>query len=319
MTETANQPVIIDGKATAVAIRKEISQAVKYLKEQHKVVPGLATVLVGNRTDSATYVRFKKKAAAEVGFHSIDRHVDEKITEEELLQVVKELAEDENVHGILVQLPLPKHINEHRVLKSIPVQKDVDGFSALNIGNLVMRGGSPPLARPCTPWGCIELLKRYNIPIEGKNAVVLGRSNIVGMPVAAMLQELNATVTICHSRTKNLQSHLLRADIIVAAVGKAEYVKGDMIKPGATVIDVGINSKPDKTRKRGYRLVGDVDYAEAKQKAGAITPVPGGVGPMTIAMLLKNTVNLCCSNNNIDISQVEAQAKAATAPSYPAY
>jgi len=297
--QSKQEPIIIDGKGTAATIRQEIAKAVKFLKEKHKATPGLATVLVGNRTDSATYVRFKKKAAAEVGFHSIDRHLDEKVTEEELLKVVKELAEDDEVHGILVQLPLPKHINEHTVLSSIPVNKDVDGFSALNIGNLVMRGGEDPKARPCTPWGCIELLKRYKIEVAGKNAVVLGRSNIVGMPVAAMLQNLNATVTVCHSKTKNLKEHLLRADIIIAAIGRAEFVKADMVKPGATVIDVGINSKPDATRKRGYRLVGDVDYKAVKEIAGAITPVPGGVGPMTIAMLLKNTFNLCLSNNKI--------------------
>uniref|UniRef100_A0A7S2XDD9 Methenyltetrahydrofolate cyclohydrolase n=1 Tax=Lotharella oceanica TaxID=641309 RepID=A0A7S2XDD9_9EUKA len=317
MEEAKHQPVIIDGKATAKTVRLEIKRDTEFLKSKHKVVPGLATVLVGNRTDSATYVRFKKKAAAEVGFHSIDRHLEDTITEKELLKVVKELADDEKVHGILVQLPLPKHINEHTILSSIPVNKDVDGFSALNIGNLVMRGGQKPLAKPCTPWGCIELLKRYNIPISGKQAVVVGRSNIVGMPVAAMLQSLNATVTICHSKTKDLKSHLLNADIVVAAVGRAEYVKGDMIKKGATVIDVGINSKPDSTRKRGYRLVGDVDYAEAVKKAGAITPVPGGVGPMTIAMLLKNTLNLALHNNNIDPTALVAAEDEKTEP-FPA-
>mmetsp|Transcript_28303 Transcript_28303/g.68922 ORF Transcript_28303/g.68922 Transcript_28303/m.68922 type:complete len:314 (+) Transcript_28303:141-1082(+) len=292
-------PVIIDGKATAKRIRGELAEAAKALKNRHEITPGLATVLVGNRTDSATYVRFKKKAAAEVGFHSIDRHLDEKISESELLKVVKELADDPKVHGILVQLPLPKHIDEARVLASIPVNKDVDGFSAENIGALVMRGGDEPLARPCTPWGCIELLKRYNIEVSGKKAVVLGRSNIVGMPVASMLQRMNATVTVCHSRTKDIKAHCLAADIIVAAIGKAEYVKGDMVKEGAVVIDVGINSKPDSTRKRGYRLVGDVDYEAVAPKASAITPVPGGVGPMTIAMLLKNTLNLSMHNNKI--------------------
>lgn len=216
------------------------------------------------------------------------------------MQVVKDLADDEKVHGILVQLPLPKHINEARVLASIPVNKDVDGFSAANIGALVMRGGDEPMARPCTPWGCIELLKRYNIEVSGKRAVVLGRSNIVGMPVASMLQQMNATVTVCHSRTKDIKTHCLNADIIVAAIGKAEYVKGDMVKKGAVVLDVGINSKPDSTKKRGYRLVGDVDYDAVASKTSAITPVPGGVGPMTIAMLLKNTLNLSMHNKKIN-------------------
>eukprot|EP00968_Pinguiococcus_pyrenoidosus_P025194 scaffold5657_cov270-Pinguiococcus_pyrenoidosus.AAC.9 len=214
------------------------------------------------------------------------------VTQEELLEEVEKLNNDPQVHAILVQLPLPSQIDEAAILKKIAVEKDADGFSALNIGNLCLRGGDPPLAVPCTPAGCIELLKRYDIPISGKDCVVLGRSNIVGMPVAHLLQAENGTVTVCHSRTQNMAEKVGRADIVIAAIGKTEFVQGEWLKPGAVVIDVGINSKEDATRKRGYRLVGDCDYESCSRVASAITPVPGGVGPMTIAMLMKNTVNL---------------------------
>mmetsp|Transcript_35729 Transcript_35729/g.102930 ORF Transcript_35729/g.102930 Transcript_35729/m.102930 type:complete len:264 (-) Transcript_35729:72-863(-) len=235
----------------------------------------------------------KKKAATEIGIHSIDVTLDETISEKDLIREVEKLNADPKVHGILVQLPLPDHINEAKVLSTISYEKDADGFDAMNIGNLWLRGGEPPLAIPCTPAGCIELLQRYDIEISGKNCVVLGRSNIVGMPVAALLQSCNGTVTCCHSRTKDIPDVVRRADIVVAAIGKTEYVRGDWLKPGCVVVDVGINDKPDPTKKRGYRLVGDVNFEEAIEKASAITPVPGGVGPMTIAMLMKNTVNLC--------------------------
>ena len=191
-----------------------------------------------------------------------------------------------------MQLPLPRHIDEAAVLEEIRVAKDVDGFSATNIGNLCLRGGTPPLALPCTPAGCIELLQRSDVPVAGKEVVVLGRSNIVGMPVAQLLQSMDATVTVCHSRTEDIPSHVRRADIVIAAVGRAEMVKAEWLKPGAVVIDVGVNSKPDANAARGYKLCGDVDFEAASKVAGAITPVPGGVGPMTIAMLLKNTLNL---------------------------
>lgn len=292
-TTIPNDPVIIDGKKTAADIRAELSGEIKKLQRDHGTTPGLAVVLVGQRVDSATYVRMKKKAAAEIGIHSIDVSVDENISEEELIREVQKLNDDPEVHGILVQLPLPSHIDEAKVLKTIQYEKDADGFDATNIGNMWLRGGEPPLSIPCTPAGCIELLQRYNIEISGKDCVVLGRSNIVGMPVAALLTSCNGTVTVCHSRTKNIPEIVGRADIVVAAIGKTEFVRGDWLKPGAVVIDVGINDKPDATKKRGYRLVGDVNYEEAIQKASAITPVPGGVGPMTIAMLMKNTVNLC--------------------------
>jgi len=211
---------------------------------------------------------------------------------EKLQKELDKLIADPKVHAILVQLPLPKHIDEPTVLERIPVEKDVDGFHAMNIGNMALKGGKPPLAIPCTPAGCIELLQRSNVDVSGKDAVVLGRSNIVGMPVAILLQSMNATVTVCHSRTANLKEKVQAADIVVAALGKAEMVRGDWLKPGCVVIDVGINSVEDKTKKAGYRLVGDVCTSEAKEVCSAITPVPGGVGPMTIAMLLKNTIGL---------------------------
>eukprot|EP00301_Raphidiophrys_heterophryoidea_P019336 c4289_g1_i1.p1 GENE.c4289_g1_i1~~c4289_g1_i1.p1 ORF type:complete len:247 (-),score=70.68 c4289_g1_i1:41-781(-) len=245
----------------------------------------------------------KKKAAEECNFHSVDVHLSDTVSQDDLLQHIHTLNNDNAIHGILVQLPLPKHIDEATVLKAIKFEKDVDGFAAENIGRLAMKGGPRPLSLPCTPAGCIELLKRSNVNPSGLQAVVLGRSNIVGMPVFHMLLALNATVTVCHSRTKNISEHVKRADIVVAAIGQALFVKGDWIKPGAVVIDVGINSVPDPTDKRGYRLVGDVDYDEAKKHASLITPVPGGVGPMTIAMLLKNTVNL--ARHSVDLAPLE--------------
>eukprot|EP00298_Acanthocystis_sp_HF-20_P007325 c16946_g2_i1.p1 GENE.c16946_g2_i1~~c16946_g2_i1.p1 ORF type:complete len:304 (-),score=148.85 c16946_g2_i1:76-963(-) len=283
---------LIDGKAIAATIRDELKAEVQSLKEKHNLTPGLAVVLVGNRPDSATYVRMKKKSAEECLFHSVDVQLPETVSQKELTDAIEALNNDPAIHGILVQLPLPKHINESQVLSTIKLEKDVDGFLPENIGRLVMKGVEPPLALPCTPAGCIELLKRSNIDVNGMNAVVIGRSNIVGMPVANMLLALNATVTVCHSRTKNIESYVQNADLVVAAIGKAMFVKGEWIKPGAVVIDVGINTIADATKKSGTRMVGDVDFEEASKRASYITPVPGGVGPMTIAMLLKNTVNL---------------------------
>ncbi len=281
---------IIDGKAIAATIRGEIAKEVAKLKEEHGVAPGLAAVLVGERKDSQTYVRMKKKACAEVGIKSIGVDLPESVSQEELIARVRELNADPEVDGILVQLPLPDHINEEAVLAEIDITKDVDGFHPINIGRLSMKGRHP-LFVPCTPRGVIELLDRTGIEIEGKNAVILGRSNIVGLPVSMLLLHRNATITICHSRTQNLPEVTRRADILIAAIGRAEMVRGDWIKPGAAVIDVGVNAVDDATRKRGYRLVGDVNFEEAKEVAGYITPVPGGVGPMTIAMLLKNTLD----------------------------
>lgn len=280
---------LIDGKQIAADIRKEIAEEVAQIKAATGKVPGLAVVLVGTRKDSETYVRNKKKSCAEVGFKSFGTDLAEDVSEEELLAVVKAYNDDPEVHGILVQLPLPKHINEQRILDAISHEKDVDGFHPVNIGCLAMRGREP-LFVPCTPKGCIELLERTGVQIAGKKAAVIGRSNIVGMPAALLLQRRDATVTIIHSRTPNPEQICQEADIVIAACGKAEMVRGDWIKPGAAVIDVGINAVDDPTAKRGYRLVGDVHFAEAAEKASHITPVPGGVGPMTIAMLMKNTL-----------------------------
>jgi methylenetetrahydrofolate dehydrogenase (NADP+)/methenyltetrahydrofolate cyclohydrolase len=280
---------LIDGKAIAQEVRANVAAEVEKMVEAGLPQPGLATVLVGERVDSATYVRSKQKACTELGIESFGHHLPEDITQEELEKLVRELNADPKVNGILVQLPLPSHLNEERVLQLINIEKDVDGFSPLNIGRLAQKGREP-LFVPCTPYGCIYLLKHAGVQIEGANAVVLGRSNIVGMPAALLLISKNATVTVCHSRTKNIADVVRRADILIAAIGKTEYVRGDWIKPGAAVIDVGMNSKPDATKKKGYRLVGDVNFEEAQEVAGWITPVPGGVGPMTIAMLMNNTL-----------------------------
>ena len=281
---------LIDGKAIAETIRKELKVEVDELKAKYGRTPGLAVVLVGERKDSQTYVRNKKKACDEVGIVSYGTDLPDTATEEEVLAVVAEYNANPDVHGILVQLPLPKGINEQRILDAISIEKDVDGFHPLNIGALAMRGRDP-LFVPCTPKGCIELLKRTGVKISGKKAAVVGRSNIVGMPAALLLQREDATVTVCHSRTPNAAEICADADIIIAACGVAEMVKGDWVKPGAAVIDVGINAVDDANAKRGYRLVGDVAFNEAKEKAAYITPVPGGVGPMTIAMLLRNCVD----------------------------
>ncbi|MFQ5576365.1 MAG: bifunctional 5,10-methylenetetrahydrofolate dehydrogenase/5,10-methenyltetrahydrofolate cyclohydrolase, partial [Anaerolineae bacterium] len=229
-------------------------------------------------------------ACVEVGITSFGHDLPADISQEALLKVVRDLNANPDVHGILVQLPLPDHIDDEEILGAISLEKDVDGFHPLNIGRLSMKRRDP-LFVPCTPKGCIELLDRTGVTIEGKRAVVLGRSNIVGLPVAMLLLHRNATLTICHSRTKNLPGVVREADILIAAVGRAEMVKGDWVKPGAVVIDVGVNAVDDPTREKGYRLTGDVDFNEVKEVAAAITPVPGGVGPMTIAMLLRNTMD----------------------------
>lgn len=279
---------LIDGKLIAQQVRDEIAAKVAKRIETGRSVPTLATVLVGERVDSATYVASKQKACAELGMGSVSHHLPADISQEELEKIIKSLNDDRAVHGILVQLPLPSHLNEERVLQLISIEKDVDGFSPINIGRLAQKGREP-LFVPCTPYGCIYLLEKAGVKIEGANTVVLGRSNIVGMPAALLLIGKNATVTVCHSRTKDLPGVVRQADILIAAIGKMEMVRGDWIKPGAAIIDVGINSKPDASKKSGYRLVGDVCFDEAKEVAGFITPVPGGVGPMTIAMLMRNT------------------------------
>jgi 5,10-methylene-tetrahydrofolate dehydrogenase/methenyl tetrahydrofolate cyclohydrolase len=281
---------LIDGKQIAADIRSEIQAEVEEIKAKTGKVPGLATVLVGTRRDSQTYVKMKKRACKKTGITSFGHDLPENISQEELLKIVRDLNANPDVHGILVQLPLPDHIVEDEILGAISLEKDVDGFHPINIGRLSMKRREP-LFVPCTPKGCIELLDRTGVKIEGKNAVVLGRSNIVGLPVAMLLLHRNATVTICHSYTQYLPGRVVDADILIAAVGRAEIVRGDWIKPGAVVIDVGMNAVDDPTSEKGYRLVGDVNFDEAKEVASAITPVPGGVGPMTIAMLLRNTVN----------------------------
>jgi len=279
---------LIDGKAIAQDIRNEVKVGATALREKG-IVPGLATVLVGDDPASHKYVSMKRKACAEANIESFHHELPADSSQDEVLALVQKLGADPKVHGILVQLPLPKHIDEETILDAVPLSKDVDGFHPLNIGALAMKGRDGDFI-PCTPNGCIELLDRSGTKIEGANAVVLGRSNIVGMPVALLLIKRNATVTVCHSRTKDLADVVRGADILIAAIGRAHFVTGDMIKPGATVIDVGTNMIDDATRKSGRRLVGDVDFAAAKDIAGAITPVPGGVGPMTIAMLLQNTL-----------------------------
>lgn len=280
---------VIDGAAIAAAIRAEVKAAVETLQREHGITPGLATVLVGDNPASATYVRNKRKACAEVGIASFGYELSADVTQDALSALLDELARSPDVHGILVQLPLPAHLDEDRVLAKVPPEKDVDGFHPANLGVLGIRGREPRFA-PCTPAGCVELLERSGIPIAGRRAVVLGRSKIVGLPLALMLLARDATVTICHSRTANLASITREADILIAAIGKARFVTGDMVRPGAVVIDVGINRVEDARAPRGYRLVGDVDFDEVSEVAAAVTPVPGGVGPMTIAMLLRNTL-----------------------------
>jgi methylenetetrahydrofolate dehydrogenase (NADP+)/methenyltetrahydrofolate cyclohydrolase len=283
---------LIDGKATAAAIRQEIAAEVEKLVATGQRRPHLAAILVGNDGGSETYVANKIKACEDAGFTSTLLRFDDSITEEALLAEVHGLNQNQAIDGFIVQLPLPKHINAEKVNEAIDPRKDVDGFHAVNIGRMVL---NLPCYLPATPHGIVELLKRYNIDTQGKHCVVLGRSHIVGSPVSILLarntQPGNCTVTLCHSRTANLKEHLLQADIIVAALGKPEFVKADMVKPGAVVIDVGTTRVPDASRKSGFRLAGDVDFEQVAPKCSYITPVPGGVGPMTIAMLLKNTLH----------------------------
>jgi methylenetetrahydrofolate dehydrogenase (NADP+)/methenyltetrahydrofolate cyclohydrolase len=280
---------IIDGKLIAQQVRDGVAAAVSKRIATGKPRPTLATVLVGDRVDSQTYVKSKGKACEELGMGSVSHHLPGETNQADLERLITDLNADKAINGILVQLPLPPQLNEERVLQLISIEKDVDGFSPINIGRLAQKGREP-LFVPCTPFGCIYLLDQAGVKIDGANAVVLGRSNIVGMPAALLLIGRNATVTVCHSRTRDIAGVVRQADILIAAIGKMEFVRGDWIKPGAAIIDVGINSKPDPSKKSGYRLVGDVNFDEAKEVAGFITPVPGGVGPMTIAMLMRNTL-----------------------------
>jgi methylenetetrahydrofolate dehydrogenase (NADP+)/methenyltetrahydrofolate cyclohydrolase len=276
---------IIDGKAIAADVRRKVAAEVKRLSEQHGVTPGLAVVLAGSNPASESYVSSKAKATVETGMNSFDHRLPESVNQDELMALVKKLNADPAVHGILVQLPLPKQVDAQLVLNAVDPAKDVDGFHPVNAGRLA--SGLPGLT-PCTPLGCILLAKTVHATLSGLEAVVIGRSNIVGKPVTQLLLTESATVTIAHSKTRDLPAVCRRADLLIAAMGRPEMVRGDWIKPGATVIDVGINRAPGANGKS--KLVGDVNFAEASQVAGAITPVPGGVGPMTIACLMVNTV-----------------------------
>ena len=281
----------IDGTAIAKSIREKINAEIKKIQQTNpRYKPSLTIVQVGDRPDSSTYVRMKLKAAEEANIICNLLQYPESITEPELLQYITQFNNDPSIHGILVQLPVPKHISEHAITSAVAEEKDVDGFGASNIGELCKRGGRP-LFTPCTPKGVMVLLQESGVELKGKNAVVLGRSDIVGSPVSALLKNADATVTVCHSRTQNLEHHIKQADVLVAAIGKPEFVKGEWLKPGAVVIDVGTNSIPDESKKSGQRLVGDVDFESAADVASKITPVPGGVGPMTVAMLLRNVVD----------------------------
>ena len=284
-----NQPRILDGKAVAASVLEESRAETAALKAKG-ITPGLAVVLVGNDPASAVYVGSKARTCADLGFHSVKIELPAETTQEELLKVVADLNADPAVHGILVQSPPPKHIDEEAVIRAIDPRKDVDGFHPENVAKLVLE--DPTGFVPCTPGGCMKLLEISGIDTNGAEAVVIGRSMIVGKPMAMLLvaKNSNATVTIAHSRSKDLPAICRRADILIAAVGRPEMVKADWVKPGAVVIDVGINRVPDPSKKSGHRLTGDVDFAEVAPRCAAITPVPGGVGPMTIAMLMKNTL-----------------------------
>ena len=281
--------IIIDGKNVADRMQAQIAVESARFAAKHGYPPGLGVVLAGDDPASAQYVRMKSRACEKVGITSVSHVMNASSTQAEVEDAVASLNADPKVHGILVQLPLPKGVKEEPVLRLVSLDKDVDGFHPINIGMLGMKGREP-LFTPATPTGCMVLLKEAGAQIEGANAVVIGRSNIVGLPVALMLMKANATVTVCHSHTRDMKSIVKQADIVIAAIGQANYVKGDWLKPGAIVIDVGTNKVDDPTAKSGYTFVGDVEFSSAVNVAGAITKVPGGVGPMTITMLLANTM-----------------------------
>jgi methylenetetrahydrofolate dehydrogenase (NADP+)/methenyltetrahydrofolate cyclohydrolase len=293
---------IIDGKQVAADMREELKAEVAKLKQQG-IVPGLGVILVGEDPASKSYVTAKERACEEIGIYSDDNRLDADTSQEDLMALVGKMNADPKINGILVQLPLPEGLNEAQVLLAIDPAKDVDGFHPMNVGKMVV---GEKAFLPCTPHGVIQLLIRNGVALAGAEVVIVGRSNIVGKPLANMLIQKNdkgnATVTVCHTRTKNLASHTKRADIVIAAAGKPNTVTADMVKPGAVVIDVGVNRIEDTTKKQGYRLVGDVDFEAVKEKASLITPVPGGVGPMTITMLLYNTVESAKRAAGIDVS-----------------
>ncbi len=283
--------ILIDGKKISLELQSEIAAEVKELLAKGKKQPHLAAILVGDDPASQTYVNNKVKACNNVGFKSTLVRFEAYVSEQKLLSKIEELNNDEDIDGYIVQLPLPRHISEQKIIEAIKPSKDVDGFHPINVGRLVL---NLPTYVSATPYGIVHLLERYNIPTEGKHCVVIGRSNIVGSPMSILMAKNtnlgNCTVTLCHSKTKDLKEHTLQADIIIAAIGRPNFVTADMIKEGAVIIDVGINRVDDATTKSGFKLVGDVKFDEVSQKAGFITPVPGGVGPMTIASLLKNTL-----------------------------
>jgi methylenetetrahydrofolate dehydrogenase (NADP+)/methenyltetrahydrofolate cyclohydrolase len=290
---------IISGTEIAETIRTELHEEIVALKEQHDLTPGLAVVLVGENPASQAYVRMKNKACHKIGIYSEQHDLPASTSEAELLQLIEQLNNDKKIHGILVQLPLPDQIDEHKIINAILPEKDVDGFHPVNIGKLLIGQSG---FKPCTPYGVQKMLIYADVPVEGANVVIVGRSNIVGKPVAAILmqkaKDANATVTIAHSRTKNLAEVTRRADILIAAIGVPEFITADMVSEDTVVIDVGVNRVDDATKKRGYKLVGDVKFGEVSQKCKAISPVPGGVGPMTITMLLYNTVQSAQSTLN---------------------
>ncbi|MDA8812357.1 MAG: bifunctional methylenetetrahydrofolate dehydrogenase/methenyltetrahydrofolate cyclohydrolase FolD [Amylibacter sp.] len=287
---------VIDGKEFAASVRAQVAEQVSKLKDEHNIIPGLAVVLVGEDAASQVYVRNKHASTLEVGMNSYEHRLSADTTESDLLKLINDLNNDPKVNGILCQLPLPKHLDEELVINSIIPEKDVDGFHISNVG--MLSTGQKSMV-PCTPLGCLMMLRDHHGSLSGLNAVVVGRSNIVGKPMANLLLRDSCTVTIAHSRTKNIEAVCRTADIVIAAVGRPEMITGDWIADGATVIDVGINRIPHPDKEGKFKLVGDVDFASASAKAGAITPVPGGVGPMTIACLLANTLTACCRSNNL--------------------
>jgi methylenetetrahydrofolate dehydrogenase (NADP+)/methenyltetrahydrofolate cyclohydrolase len=282
--------IIIDGKRTAQEIKEELKNQIGMLKDSGKRVPGLVAILIGDDPASEIYVKSKSKACYEIGMKTLTEKLSMDTSETELLKLIEHYNNNQDFHGILVQLPIPEHISEDRVIEAISPEKDVDGFHPISVGNLVI---GKETFRSCTPAGIQELLIRYNIETRGKHVVVLGRSNIVGKPIANILlqkkEHANSIVTVCHSAASDVSHYTMQADILITAMGSPKFVKADMVKPGVVIIDVGINRVEDSAAKKGYRVVGDVDFDEVSEKASYITPVPGGVGPMTIAMLLKNT------------------------------
>ncbi|HHC79348.1 MAG TPA: bifunctional methylenetetrahydrofolate dehydrogenase/methenyltetrahydrofolate cyclohydrolase FolD [Flavobacteriia bacterium] len=291
--------ILLDGKTTSNQIKEEIAQAVQQRKTESKKIPHLAAVLVGNDGASMTYVNSKVKSCERVGFKSTLIRLDAETSEETLLQEIEKLNTDDDIDGFIVQLPLPTHIDEQKIIMAVHPDKDVDGFHPINVGRMTL---DLPAFLSATPFGILELLERYNIETSGKHAVIIGRSHIVGRPMSILLSQKrpvgNATVTVAHSRTKNLKEITLQADIIIAALGIPEFLTGDMVKDGVVIIDVGITRVEDSSKPRGYRLAGDVHFESVSKKASYITPVPGGVGPMTIAMLLKNTLLACQNKDN---------------------